>query len=204
VLGLKHHACDITDEASRASLFTWMADTLGPLHIAVLAAGVNHYSPIARLDEHGAEAVIRTQLLGGLMFVRDSAAAMADGGSIILISSLTARLPTAGTAVYAATKAAMEHVTKVAALEYGPRGIRVNGIAPGLQRTDMTENLFANPAVERATVRETPLGRLGLRREIASAAVWLASDDCFMTGATLGLAGGAELRRLPTADELKH
>lgn len=96
----------------------------------------------------------------------------------------------------------MEHITRVAALEYAEHNIRINGIAPGLQRTNMTETMFANPKIEKAAVKETPLGRLGLPEEVGSPAVWLAQDDCFMTGVTLPITGGAELRRIPTFDEM--
>jgi NAD(P)-dependent dehydrogenase (short-subunit alcohol dehydrogenase family) len=201
-LGVAGRSCDAGDEDSVSSLFDEVAANHGGLDIAVYAAGQNHFSPIAKFDPARAGQVVKTQLIGGLLFIKHAARAIGQDGSIILLSSLTARLPAAGTAVYAGTKAAMEHITKVAAVEYAPDNIRVNGIAPGLQRTDMTEAMFASHGVERASVRETPLGRLGQPGDIAAAALWLAQDDCFMTGVTLPVAGGAELRRIPTFEEM--
>ena len=201
-LKVEGHACDATDESSLALLVDTVVETHGGLDIAVYAAGQNHFAPIAKFDPARAGQVVQTQLIGGLLFIKHAARAIGENGSIILLSSLTARLPAAGTAVYGGTKAAMEHITRVAALEYAPHNIRINGIAPGLQRTDMTEAMFSSPGVERASVKETPLGRLGQPGDIAAAAVWLAQDDCFMTGATLPVAGGAELRRIPTFEEM--
>lgn len=127
---------------------------------------------------------------------------MVDGGAIILLSSLTATRPAFGTAVYAGTKAALDQATRVAALELAGRRIRVNGIAPGMTRTDMTEMMFDNPNLEQAVLREIPLGRMGTGEDIAAAAEWLANPECFMTGEILSVNGGAELRRVPTFDEI--
>ena len=88
-----------------------------------------------------------------------------------------------------------------AALEYAEQGIRVNGIAPGMTRTEMTEGMFGNPNLENAVLREIPLGRMGTAEDIARAAVFLADPDCFMTGETLSITGGAELANLLHEDQ---
>lgn len=202
-IGASVCACDATDEESVAGLFREINERLGGLDVAVYSTGLNHFSPIARFDPGAAMPTIQTQLVGGLLFIKHAAAAMPKGGAIILVSSLTARLPAYGTSVYAGTKAALEQITRIAALEYADQGLRINGVAPGMTRTDMTEMMFGNPGLERAVVRETPMGRLGTPEDIASAALWLAGDDCFMTGETLPVSGGAELRRIPTFDEMQ-
>ncbi len=201
-LGVVHHVCDITDADSVTALFDQVKERLGGLDIAVNASGMNHFSPIGDLDIDKARACIEVQFLGGLTFIRESARLMGEGGSIILLSSLTATRPAVGLAVYAGTKAGMEQVTRVAALEYAGRGIRVNGIAPGMTRTDMTEAMFANPNLEQAVKREIPLGRMGTAEDVASAALWLADPACFLTGETLAVSGGAPLQRLPTYQEI--
>lgn len=199
----RYAACDVTSEESVAALFEQINHEFGRLDVAVFASGLNHFAPVAKFDPQRAMPTILTQLVGGLLFIKHAAPLMPSGGAIILISSLTARLPAFGTAVYAGTKAALEQVTRIAALEYAGQGLRINGIAPGMTRTDMTEMMFDNPGLERAVVRETPLGRMGTPDDIASAALWLADPSCFLTGETLPVSGGAELRRIPTFDEMQ-
>lgn len=201
-IGARHHPCDITDADSVSALFAWVKNTLGRLDTAVFATGLNHFTPIRDFDPARAMACLETQFLGGLTFIRESARLMEQGGSIIMLSSLTASRPAYGTAVYAGSKAGLEQITRVAALEYAEQGIRVNAIAPGMTRTEMTEGMFASPGLESAVLREIPLGRMGTSEDIAHAALWLADPDGFMTGETLSITGGAELRRIPTLEEI--
>lgn len=201
-IGAQAHPCDVTDQDSLDALFAWVAAQAGSLHTAIYATGLNHFTPLARFEAEPARACVETNFLGALSFMRRSAEIMVDGGAIILLSSLTATRPAFGTAVYAGTKAALDQVTRVAALEYAGRRIRVNGIAPGMTRTDMTEMMFDNPNLEKAVLREIPLGRMGTGEDIAAAAEWLANPECFMTGEILSVTGGAELRRVPTFEEI--
>jgi NAD(P)-dependent dehydrogenase (short-subunit alcohol dehydrogenase family) len=205
-LGVAWHSCDITDAASVDEFYRWLAGQGGVLRSAVFATGQNHFTPLSRYEAEPARSCVETNFLGALTFMRKSAEAIAatspDGGSITLLSSLTASRPAFGTAVYAGTKAGLEQAIRVAALEYAGAAIRVNGIAPGMTRTDMTEMMFDNPNLEQAVLREIPLGRMGTSEDIASAALWLADPQCFMTGETLAVNGGAELRRVPTLEEI--
>lgn len=201
-IGAKSHPCDMTDPDSVDKLFAWVGEQAQPLATAVYATGLNHFTPLARYEPEPARSCVETNFLGALSFIRRSAEAMIDGGAIILLSSLTATRPAFGTAVYAGTKAALDQATRVAALEYADRRIRVNGIAPGMTRTDMTEMMFDNPNLEKAVLREIPLGRMGTAEDIAAAAEWLANPECFMTGEILAVNGGAELRRVPTFEEI--
>jgi len=198
----EYHCCDITSPKSVSTFFGWVEATAGVLSDAIFSTGVNHFTPLARFDPEAARPCVETNFLGALRFIQASAGLMANGGSITLLSSLTARRPAFGTAVYAGTKAGLEQAIRVAALEYAEARIRVNGIAPGMTRTDMTEMMFDNPKLEQAVLKEIPLGRMGTGEDIASAALWLAQPDCFMTGETLAVNGGAELRRVPTLDEI--
>src|SRR5262245_43265328 len=115
-----------------------------------------------------------------------------DGGSIINISSVASTKASAATAVYSATKGAVDTLTKVLANELGPRNIRVNAINPGVV---VTEGLHTAGIVgsdfEKQAVSETPLGRTGRPSDIAPAAVFLASSDSsWITGETLIISGG--------------
>lgn len=201
-LGVAHHPCDITDARSVADLFGALRERFGTLDTAVFSTGLNHFTPIRDFDPEAAMPCLQTQFIGGLTFIRESARLMPEGGAIVMLSSLTASRPAFGTAVYAGSKAGLEQITRVAALEYATQGVRVNGVAPGMTRTEMTDAMFGNAGLEAAVVKEIPLGRMGTSEDIARAVLFLADPDCFMTGETLSVTGGAELRRIPTIEEI--
>ena len=100
------------------------------------------------------------------------------------------------------TKAGTDHVIRSIAHEFGARNIRANSIAPGLTDTPMAAAVFENPALVDAYRREYPLGRLGTAEDVAAAAIFLASEKCFITGQTLQVNGGLTLRRNPRNSEL--
>ena len=127
---------------------------------------------------------------------------MGQGGSIIQISSATATIMLENHAAYMGTKAGIDHVIRTVANEYGARGIRANSISPGLTETPMAGDSFSVKELIDAFAKEYPLGRLGTREDIAAAVVWLASDECFMTGQNLQVNGGLTLRRNPILSEL--
>jgi NAD(P)-dependent dehydrogenase (short-subunit alcohol dehydrogenase family) len=99
-------------------------------------------------------------------------------------------------------KAGADHVIRCVANEFGVRGIRANSISPGLTDTPMTAGAKQTPGVYEAFASAYPLGRIGTSADIAAAAVWLASDECFMTGQNLQVNGGLTLRRNPTREEI--
>jgi len=117
-----------------------------------------------------------------------------SGGSLITMSSVTASIVINDHAAYQGTKAGIDHVVRVLASEFGPRGIRVNSIAPALTDTPMTAGL--DGLRDRARQR-SPMRRLGTVEDIAAAAVWLSSDECFVTGETLQVNGGYGLVGAP-------
>lgn len=190
---------DILDEVSIRDGARAAADLLGGIDVAINTAGVNRNSPLA---EETAEALLfqaRIHFIGTALFIKEVAELMGQGGSIITMSSVTAELTTPRLAAYAGSKAAADKVVKVAAVEYGERGIRVNSLAPGLTSTPMTAAYFADEKVVNAFLREIPVGRLSSVEDVAAAALWLASDECIATGDTIRVSGGAHLRRLPVA-----
>ncbi|NWG90927.1 MAG: SDR family oxidoreductase, partial [Parvularculaceae bacterium] len=126
------------------------------------------------------------------------------GGSIIQISSATAKIMLNNHASYMGTKAGIDHVVRVVAHEFGERGIRCNSISPGLTDTPMTAEAKEVPGLFESFRAGYPLGRWGTTADIAAAAVFLASDECFMTGENLQVNGGLTLRRNPSAKELEE
>ncbi len=195
-------ACDITDEESLHRLADTAVTRHGSLDIAVNCAGINYMAPIGELSAAAMAPVVAVQLTGPLLFFKAMAARMTKGGAIVTTSSLTAKLPGPGLAAYAATKAGIDQAVRVAAVELGPQGIRVNAVAPGLVRTEMTEAFFAMPGMEPAFARETPLGRIARPEDIARAVLALADPESFITGEVVQVNGGAALTRLPTMDEM--
>lgn len=191
--------CDVTDEDSIEAMF----EAAGPVDVAVNTAGTTDVGSIAKIKRERVEAQFALHVTGNLLFMKHAVAHMGEGGSIVLFSSLTARIPGTGLAAYAGAKAALEHIVRIAALEFGPRSIRVNAVAPGFTRTPMTEAFLADDRIAAIYKNETALGQLTEPAQVASAVSWLASDDCFTTGETIAVSGGAQLLRLPTGAELR-
>lgn len=118
----------------------------------------------------------------------------AGSGCVINISSVSARNPAPRIAPYAASKAALELVTKVTAMELARDGIRVNGLAPSMVRTQRTEAMLADPAFEASGKARIPMGRFAETDDVAGAAAWLASDAAsFVTGQILYIEGGSSI-----------
>ena len=199
--------CDISDEAQIQALFAHASSTFDGVDIAVNAAGVNMPGAIEGLTRDTLQTLCDIQFIGPALFIKQAAAAIEAntsgfGGSIMSLSSVTAELTGAGLGAYAATKAAIDKLVKVAAVEYGPRNIRVNSISPGVTPTPMTKSVFETPSMVSAFKKETPIGRLATPEDVAFAALYLADDRCIATGDNIRVSGGIHLRRLPTYPEM--
>lgn len=195
--------CDITEDAQLAALARTALDRTGRLDIAVNCAGYEQSTRIRDLTPQRLAAMTAVQFTGAIGFIRHMANAITAGGSLITLSSVTATLVGEGLAAYAGAKAGVEHVVRIAALEYGPQGVRVNALAPSLIETPMTATMFRVPGVVQAFVDETPLGRMGTIADVVEAALWLASDaSSYVTGQVIRVDGGASLRRLPTRAQI--
>ncbi|MBM9459404.1 SDR family oxidoreductase [Nocardioides sp. zg-536] len=189
---------DVTDEASVEALFTEVAGRPGGFTGVVNCAGV---STLARVVDHDAaewRRVVDVCLTGAFLVLKHAGRNVADGGSLVSLSSLNARQPGTGLAAYCAAKAGLVALTEVTALELGGRGIRVNAVAPGLVVTPLTAPAMDIPGVREEYVANTALGRSGEAVEIAAAIRFLLSDDAaWITGETLDINGGAHLHRYP-------
>jgi NAD(P)-dependent dehydrogenase (short-subunit alcohol dehydrogenase family) len=124
---------------------------------------------------------------------------MKNGGSVVTISSLTARIPGPGLSVYAGARAGIDYAMKVAAQEYGAQKVRFNSIAAGLIETDMTSMFFAMDPVIDSHIEATPVGRMGNLVDMAEAALFLADGgrSGYINGQVLDLAGGQQMGHLP-------
>jgi NAD(P)-dependent dehydrogenase (short-subunit alcohol dehydrogenase family) len=204
-IGGQSRRCDITAKAEVEGLAQAALDWTGRLDVAVNATGWGLLKPFLETTPDELERMTALQFHGPFYFLQAAVAAMAragHGGSIIQISSATASIMLNDHAAYMGTKAGTDHVIRCVAHEFGEQGIRANSVSPGLTATPMTAEAQATPGLFEAFLPSYPLGRVGTADDVAAAAVWLASDDCFMTGQNLQVNGGLTLRRNPNREEI--
>ena len=194
--------CDITSEEDLKRLAETAIDRFGGLDIALNATGWGLLKPFLDTSRADLEAIAALQFTGAILFYQAMLRSMRDGGSLLQISSATASIMLEDHAAYMGTKAATDHIIRCIANEFGYRGIRANSIAPGFTTTPMTERASRNAAILDTFAKEYPLGRVGTSDDIAEAALWLAADQCFMTGQVLQVNGGLTLRRNPRNAEI--
>jgi NAD(P)-dependent dehydrogenase (short-subunit alcohol dehydrogenase family) len=194
--------CDITQKADTDALAAFAVHAMGGVDIVINASGWGLLKPFLETTPDELAAMADLQFKGPFMLFQSFIPVMTDGGSLIQISSATATIMLNDHAAYMGTKAGTDHVIRCIANEFGARGIRANSISPGLTATPMTAGAQATPGLFDAFVGSYPLGRIGTSDDIAAAVVWLASDECFMTGQNLQVNGGLTLRRNPNGDEI--
>lgn len=168
------------------------------LDIAVNSAGVGGFAPLMHLDEADWDRIVDVCLKGVFLSLKHEAKAMADGGGVIVnIASINAQQPAVGVGAYCAAKAGVEMLTKVAAKELGPKQIRVVGVSPGIVDTPLTAHT-QDPKTRAAYVDNIPLGRIGNPDDVASAVLFLASDDAgWISGDTMLVDGASATERYP-------
>ncbi len=194
--------CDITVRADVFNLAETVRKEFGSVDIAVNATGWGFLKGFLETTEEEFDAMSALQFKGPFLFLQAMLGVMGRGGSIIQISSATAKIMLNDHAAYMGAKAGADHLIRIAANEFGDRGIRANSISPGLTETPMTAEHTALPGLVEAFLPGYPLGRIGTSDDIAAAAVFLASDECFITGENLQVNGGLTLRRNPTREEI--
>lgn len=192
-------ACDATREEDIAQLFNAASAATGKVDIAVFSAGIHAATPISEITADDIRPTLELSFIGALLFFKHAAAAMKEGGSVITISSLTARLPGAGLSTYAGARAGIDYAMKVAAVEFAAQGVRFNSIAAGLIQTDMTDGFFDVQPIIDAHINATPCGRMGTLDDMAEAALYLADEkrSGYINGQLLDLSGGQAFGSLP-------
>ncbi|MGW6007932.1 SDR family NAD(P)-dependent oxidoreductase [Streptomyces sp. NPDC055210] len=170
-----------------------ITDWAGRLDAVVNCAGVSpHFTRSERVSDEAWQQVLDVNLAGTFYCCREAGKVMLDqrAGSIVNVSSVHASVGFERIAAYAASKGGVEALTKSLAVEWADRGVRVNTLAPGYFRTDLSSGLLDSSWGERI-VGSTPLGRVGETHELGGAAVFLASDASrYMTGSTVTVDGG--------------
>lgn len=186
---------DVAQKPEVDRLFDEAKAAFGRLDILVNNAGVYEFAPLDGLTEDQFHRQFNLNVLGLLLASQKAAAAFDDaGGSIINISSVVAVNPSAGGAIYSATKAAVDAITKALAKELGPKKIRVNSLNPGPVETEgLRGSGFIGTDFMNQIIAATPLGRMGQPDDIGPVAVFLASaDSAWVTGQILLTSGGAQ------------
>ncbi|MFN8624461.1 MAG: SDR family NAD(P)-dependent oxidoreductase [Candidatus Binatia bacterium] len=192
--------CDVTCEADQQALAALAVERFGRLDIAVANAGGGNGVLIVDQQIEDWQRIIDLCLTGVFLTIKHAAKAMiaGGGGSIVNMASLNAVQAGRGMSAYCAAKAGVAMLTEVAALELGPSQIRCNAIAPGLVRTKATEPMWYVPGIVESYVENTTLRRFAEPDEIASVAVFLASEESsFVSGSLYLVDGGGHIGRYP-------
>jgi len=188
-------ASDAGDPAAVARLFSEVRERFGRIDALFLNAGVARFGPISAQPEADFDTMFAVNVKGPWLALKHAAEVLADGASVVVNTSVVNRKAMPGSAAYGATKAAVRHIVRVAAVELAHRRVRVNAVSPGpidtpiYTKMGMTNEQVAG-FVERVT-GQVPLGRVGRADEIADAVVFLLSGRAaFVTGAELAVDGG--------------
>ena len=183
--------CDVRDAAAVKSVFAKIKDECGGLDVLINNAAVSSFGLLQDIEEEEWQRVMDTNCGGTYRCTKEVIPHMLSrgGGVILNISSMWGQVGASMEAHYSASKAAVMGLTKALAKELGPSHIRCNCIAPGVIDTEMNASLDAE--ILACLAEETPLGRIGCPEEIASLALYLASDGAsFITGQIIGANGG--------------
>jgi NAD(P)-dependent dehydrogenase (short-subunit alcohol dehydrogenase family) len=188
-------AASISDKTALQSLVSETIARFGQIDVLVCNAASNpYYGPMAGITDEQFRKILDNNVLANHWLVQMVAPDMLErgSGSIIIVSSVGGLTSSTVIGAYNVSKAADLQLVRNLAAEFGPRGVRVNAIAPGLVRTDFARALWENPDTLKAVTTVAALKRIGEPRELAGAAVFLASDAAsFVTGQTLVVDGGS-------------
>jgi len=185
---------DVNDEDAVQAAFRGIAKRYGRIDALVAAAGTLEAAPVGMMARDHVERMMATNVSGTLATLRAATQVMTRkrSGSIVLFGSIAGEHGAVGQTAYAAAKSAVAGAARSAARELGRYGIRVNAVAPGVIRTDLTAG--QSEEVLEAVLRRTPLGRLGEPADVARVVRFLVSDEAaFVTGQVLGVDGGLVL-----------
>ena len=192
---------DAADADAIRGFVARVAARFGGVDHCIANAAVAHEGVVATVRDDEIDAMLDVNLRGSIVLVRECVRQMlvrpvgderaaAGGPSVVVVSSVVASRGSPGLAVYAATKAGLEGFARSLARELGPRGIRVNAVAPGFLETDLSSSL--SEANRARVVRRTPLGRLGVPADVVGAIEFLAGPmAAFITGQVVTVDGGS-------------
>jgi NAD(P)-dependent dehydrogenase (short-subunit alcohol dehydrogenase family) len=183
---------DVLDEGAVEATVAGAVEATGRLDVVVnVAGGQGFTAPVADTRSDGWDKVIALNLRSVFIACRAALGRLPAGGSIVNVASIAGFTATPGLAAYGTAKAGVIALTRTLAVEAAPLGVRVNCLAPGWVRTELTRRMWSDPETSRALVSQVPLGRWAEVEELAGPLLLLASDaGSYITGATLVVDGG--------------
>lgn len=184
------HKADASDAAQAKSFVDAALKEHGRVDIVVNNAGWGEFVPLEGVTEKHVKSQFDLNVNGPIFTTQAALPHLKEGGRVINVSSVAATGSIAGAGVYSATKAALDALTRIWSVELGPRGVTVNGVAPGPVETDLMKTVV-DPAFKKSMIERTPLGRIGLPDDVADLVAFLASGDGrWVSGETIRVAGG--------------
>ena len=187
---------DVSSAESIKNLMALVETSFGTVHYALNCAGIEgKLGSLAEMEEQDFDEVISINLKGVWLCLKHQLSIMApEGASIVNISINLTCLGIAGTGIYTASKAGVESLTRVAAIEYGRRGIRVNAISPGAVDTPMIHRIYPDKKDLQFLAEENPMGKIACPKDIANTALWLFSSmSAHVNGDVIFVDGGSSL-----------
>jgi 3-oxoacyl-[acyl-carrier protein] reductase len=182
---------DMSKKSDIERLFSETKKTYGQLDVLVNNAGIYEFAPLEQITEEHFHKHFNLNVLGLILATQEAAKYFSSSGSVINVSSVVGLNPLPGAAVYSATKAAVDAVTKSLSKELGPKKIRVNSINPGMIETEGVHASGLLDGFKPQVETQTPLGRIGQPQDVATVATFLASADSgWISGETFSVAGG--------------
>ncbi|MCB9651236.1 MAG: SDR family oxidoreductase [Deltaproteobacteria bacterium] len=186
---------DAADPAAVAALFDHVKTTRGRLDVLFLNAGIARFAPLSDLPIEDADTILKVNVLGPWLALKHATPLLSEGASVVVNTSVVHTKGLPGASIYAASKAALRSIVRVAAAELAPRGVRVNAVSPGPIETPIYGKLglSADQVEQFATdvQSKVALGRFGRPEDIAHAVLYLASPaSAFVTGTELPVDGG--------------
>lgn len=184
---------DVTVQDDVDRMLAAVDEAFGRLDVLVNNAGVTRRGDFRHLSDQDWDAVMDVNVTGTVRCSRDALPLLRKAGSasIINLSSIMERRHIRQLSPYSTSKAAVAGLSRSMAVEYAPYGVRVNYLCPGYVETALTDRVLRNPAIRKALLMQTPMGRFGEPEDIAKAALFLASDDsAYITGSGLTVDGG--------------
>jgi 3-oxoacyl-[acyl-carrier protein] reductase len=193
---IRAHRLDVRDVDAVRDLVEKVVADAGPISLLVNNAGVTRDRLLGDMRDEDFDVVVETNLIGCFQITEAVARKMLPRrrGAIVNVSSVAGERPEAGQSNYAASKAGINALTRALALELGPRGIRINAVAPGITPTTAHTTSKNARLLARGLTGQIPLRRLGGVDEVASAITWLLSDEAsYVSGAIVNVGGGYKL-----------
>ncbi len=190
-LGVKGFLADQSRLPDIDGLITQVAAQFGKIDILLINAGITKFAPIELMTENVFDEIMNVNFKGAYFTLSKFIPILNDGASVIFLSSTSATISPQSASVYAASKAAVNAVAKIAALELASRKIRVNTVSPGPVATEIMHKIGLDDNLEKQLINSIPLSRLGKADEVANLIAFLSSNESeYITGSNFLIDGG--------------